>query len=131
VPQGGVKYGDIRYLSNPTLRGDNVIYQTEIVDESSGQMSHNAYSIPVDSAHDQQGTSIQPMPLFNSVLPAGPPGWIDDARSGIAGTGAYAYIDAQGTLHARSYDADVDVPLEKGVGPVVQLNANTFEKSLR
>jgi hypothetical protein len=127
LPEWDSTSGSFPYLSNIMLHGNSLIYQIETYDYSSGRITYKTYEIPVASA---QGPAAQPTLLAGITLRPAVPDGQDVALGGVMGAAAYAYRDAQGTLHARAYDADVDVPLDKGVGAIVKLNATTYYKVL-
>ncbi|MGA7731781.1 MAG: hypothetical protein WCD37_10990 [Chloroflexia bacterium] len=136
VPVSSTSGQSTPYFMNPTLRGDYLVYSVEAF--TTMPESSSSYSLLLRGwggdkggvGGSIQGQSVQPIQVFSRSWPARQSVGDAGPEWGVAGPGAYAYTDSQGTLHAHLYDAQVDVTLETGVGTILALNANYFYKVL-
>ncbi len=124
----GTGTSDSEFISNPALVGSNLIYDTSAY--TADQFVDNVYSIPISQAQQHGGVTAQPLLVHTSSFPLADQTLADEAQRGTAGPGAYAYVDAQHTLHAHLYDADVEVVLESGIEAIFPLTPPGYENVL-
>jgi hypothetical protein len=127
-PGARARYGRPLSLQDLALRNDCLIYETQT--RSRDRQGLLAYLLPLA---DLGKPSANPTQLLNISTPPG-----RGQNTGLSlqrhyGLSMFAYTDNVGTLHARLYTSgsDLDLALEKDIGPIYTLNGGDFAGALQ
>jgi len=124
IPQAEPGTKGTAYFMSPAMRTSNLIYRVETHFDLRESYDYNVYNLSLVSVK-------QPVRIVGGTLSAMQTGMSAGPSLSFAGPYAYAYTDSLSMLHARLYESDLDVTLQRAGEMRIAFNANDYVKVLR